>query len=81
MKLKKPKFWDYDKPNFLALLLFFVTRIHLPRLSLIFSIIINLPWLKFIWSRIILETNDINLSFDGKIDDSGRCIIPIKKFL
>ena len=31
------------------------------------------------FSRIILETNDINLSFDGKIDDSGRCIIPIKK--
>ena len=31
------------------------------------------------FSRIILETDDINLSFDGKIDDSGKCIIPIKK--
>ena len=31
------------------------------------------------FSRIILETSDINLSFDGKIDDSGQCIIPIKK--
>ena len=31
------------------------------------------------FSRIILETDDINLSFNGKIDDSGKCIIPIKK--
>jgi len=34
MKLKKPKFWDYDKPNFLALLLW--------PLSIIYKIIFNL---------------------------------------
>jgi tetraacyldisaccharide 4'-kinase len=34
MKLKKPKFWDYDKPNFLALLLW--------PLSIIYKVIFNL---------------------------------------
>ena len=34
MKFKKPKFWDYDKPNFLALLLW--------PLSIIYKVIFNL---------------------------------------
>ena len=34
MKLKKPKFWDYDKPNFLALLLW--------PLSIIYKVFFNL---------------------------------------
>ena len=35
--------------------------------------------LKKAFARIILESEDMNLVFKGKIDSSGKCSIPIKK--
>ena len=35
--------------------------------------------LKKAFARIILESNDMNLVFNGTIDSNGKCSIPIKK--
>ena len=30
-------------------------------------------------ARLIIESNDVNLLFNGKIDSSGKCQVPVKK--
>jgi len=35
--------------------------------------------LKNSYARLIIESNDVNLLFNGKIDSNGKCTIPVKK--
>ena len=30
-------------------------------------------------ARLIIESNDVNLLFNGKLDSSGKCQVPVKK--